>query len=390
MSALATGCPECGAVMESDGDRYACSCGHRGEQGALDLPDDVEQITMFDVAPDYRLHPKYRKGIFRTRADLAESLRQEGRDRIYHVLSFGGGTQSAHLLEQHLRGEIHYDYIIFSDTGAEPRFIHEQVAWWQARQQALGNTTPFIVTRHGSMEGGLEEMLMRWILTDYQRFQMPVYCATLNQATGEIKPAGMMPRQCTVDFKIVPVKQAARRAVLAEHVLRHNQKMPDNVGFVIDIGFSYDEIRRINTDQSPQFRYIRLAYPLVEENLTTADSIRFLEQNQFPTRRSRCYLCPFNCDGSRDIGMDWDEIIEAEPLSFLKACWFDAEIRRVQMTGTKIMHSVPYLHYSRRPLMEVYSAECEQLMQQHTKALAAWIDEWEKRIEQKWIKEVGA
>lgn len=356
----------------------------------LKKPEKVEQMTMFDEAPDFRLHSAYRSGVFRTRADLAEGLREEGRDEIYHVLSFGGGTQSAHLMEQHLRGEIHYDYIAFSDTGAEPEFIHEQVEWWQRRQQAVGNKTPFIITHHSSMSGGLEEMLMRWILTDYQRFQMPVYCSSLDRTTGEIKPAGMMPRQCTVDFKIIPVKQAVRRAVLQKHGLKPNQKMPANVGFIIDIGFSYDEIRRINTDQSPQYQYIRLAYPLVEENLTTADSIRFLEVNQFPTRRSRCYLCPFNCDGDRDIGMDWDEIIEAEPLSFLKACWFDAELRRVQLQGNKIMNSIPYLHYTRRPLAEVYATEYERLKGAYASRLNEWVNKWRQVIEEKWMKEIAA
>jgi hypothetical protein len=354
------------------------------------VADKVEQMSMFDISPDFRLHSKYRDGVFRTRAELANSLREEGRDEIYHVLSFGGGTQSAHLMEQHLRGEIHYDYIAFSNTGAEPEFIHEQVKWWQRRQQEVGNKTPFIITRHSSMSGGLEEMLMRWILTDYQRFQMPVYCSSLDRTTGEVKPAGMMPRQCTVDFKIIPVKQAVRRAVLQKHGLRANQKMPKNIGFIIDIGFSYDEIRRINTDQSPQFQYIRLAYPLVEENLTTADSIRFLEVNQFPTRRSRCYLCPFNCDGDRDIGMDWDEIIEIEPLSFLKACWFDAELRRVQLSGTKIMHSIPYLHYSRRPLAEVYAADYERLKDLYLFKLKDWVIKWHLKIQDKWMKEIAA
>lgn len=343
-----------------------------------------EQLELFEIAPDYRDHKKYRDGIFKTKAQLMEELQLLGRDRIYHVLSFGGGTQSAHLLEQHLQGLIHYDYIIFSDTGAEPQFIHEQVAWWQQRQRACGNTTPFLITHHSSMERGLEEMLMRYIHTDYQRFQMPVYCNTLDPATGEVKAAGMMPRQCTVDFKIIPVKQAARRAVMELHGLEYRQQMPDNIGFIIDIGFSYDEIRRINTSQSPQFKYVRLAYPLVEQNETTAGSIRFLEQNGFPTRRSRCYLCPFNCDGARDIGMDWDEIIESEPFSFLKACYFDGSLREVQRTGSKIMRSIPYLHYSRRPLAEVYAAEYERISAVHGVELAEWVSSWEAEIREKW------
>lgn len=41
---IATGCPECGAVMESDGDRYACpACGHKGEQGAFNFGKRMER-----------------------------------------------------------------------------------------------------------------------------------------------------------------------------------------------------------------------------------------------------------------------------------------------------------------------------------------------------------
>lgn len=339
----------------------------------------MEQLTLFEVEADFRNHPKFRKGTFKTKHQLENEMVASGKDRIYNVLSFGGGTQSAHLLEQHFRGEIDYDYIIFSDTGAEPQFIHEQVAWWRARQRKVGNTTPFIVTHHSSMDRGLEEMLMRYILTDYQRFQMPVYCSQIDPATGEIVPAGIMPRQCTVDFKIVPVKQAARRAVMDSLGLEYRQKLPDDIAFIIDIGFSYDEIRRINLYQSPQFKYMFLAYPLVEENLTTQDSIDFLIANDLPTRRSRCYLCPFNCD-DHESGMDWEEIIRTEPLSFLKACWFDEQLREVQRSGTKIMRSIPYLHYSRRPLKEVYKIEWTLAMTGHYQELKRWIDRWEREI----------
>ncbi|CCC86282.1 hypothetical protein PPM_p0132 (plasmid) [Paenibacillus polymyxa M1] len=342
----------------------------------------LEQMDLFDNMRDFRLHKKYLDGLFKTKQELIEQLQTEGRERIYHVLSFGGGTQSSHLLEQHFRGEIHYDYIIFSDTGAEPQFIHEQVDWWRKHQVNMGNHTPFLITRHNSMERGLEEMLMRYILTDYQRFQMPVYCNSVNQ-NGEVKAGGMLPRQCTVDFKIVPVKQRVRQMVLKEHGLGPKQQIPKNVGIIIDIGFSYDEIRRINTYQSPQYDYVKLAYPLVEANKTTEDSILFLEQHGYPLRRSRCYLCPFNCSAERAIGMDWEEIIESEPFSFVKALWFDAKLREVQSTGTKIMRSIPYLHYSRKPLSEVFP-QAKYLTNAYKKELSQWIAEWHGYIIDKW------
>jgi hypothetical protein len=332
---------------------------------------------------DFKGHKKYRDGVFKTKFEIERELKDQGKDQIYNVLSFGGGTQSAHLLEQHFRGEIHYDFIIFSDTGAEPQFIHEQVEWWKNRQRECGNTTPFITTHHGSMEKGLEEMLMRYIHTDYQRFQMPVYCSKIDEETGEIIPVGMMPRQCTVDFKIIPVKQTARRLVMEELGLGYRQKIPAKIAFIIDIGFSYDEIRRINLYRSPQFNYMFLAYPLVEENKTTEDSIQFLIENGMPIKRSRCYLCPFNCD-DLSVGMDWEEIIKNEPISFLKACYFDEQLRSVQRTGKKIMRSIPFLHYSRTPLIEVYAAAYEGIYKCHNEEFSSWLAEWEGFINEKY------
>ncbi|MDN4067662.1 hypothetical protein QYF50_07115 [Paenibacillus vini] len=327
------------------------------------------QLTLFDIEPNFMYHRKYREGIFKTKAEIEDLLKEQGRDRIYYVLSFGGGTQSAHLLEQHFRGEIHYDYIIFSDTGAEPDFIHGQVEWWKQRQKEFNNTTPFIITRHGSMDRGLgiikgskcPSTVIRWI-----------------HIPEKIKAAGMMPRQCTVDFKIIPVKQKARSLVMEELGLGFRQQMPSNIGFIIDIGFSYDEIKRINTFQSPQFKYMYLAYPLVEENMISEQSIEFLELHGFPSKRSRCYLCPFNCGSDRNNGMDWEEIIECEPLSFLKACYFDEELRKVQSTGKKIMHSIPYLHFSRQPLKEVYKFDYKVISVMFRNAFVAWLDEWDK------------
>lgn len=80
------------------------------------------QLDLF--GNDYTQHKKYINGVFKTKQEIIELLKLEGKDDIYFVLSFGGGTQSAHLLEEHLRGNIHYDFIVFSDTGAEPEFIH--------------------------------------------------------------------------------------------------------------------------------------------------------------------------------------------------------------------------------------------------------------------------
>ncbi|MDG3045519.1 hypothetical protein OE903_23180 [Bacillus sp. B6(2022)] len=307
-------------------------------------------------------------------------LKAKGKDDIYHVLSFGGGTQSAHLLEDHLQGKIHYDFIVFSDTGAEPEFIHKQVEWWQRRQKSLGNTTPFIVTHHKSMHGGLEEMLWRYIETDYQRFQMPLYFSKIDDEGNET-PAGITPRQCTIDFKIIPVKQAVRNRIMDKYGLEPRQRFPSNVAIVQDIGFSFDELNRVSMWRSPQYKYVYMTYPLVEQGLTTKDSIEFLAANGFPEKRSRCYLCPFNCSSDRGIGMDWEEIIQEEPLSFLKACYFDSRLRELLSRGEKRLTSIPYFHYSRTPLKDVFSDEYESVVLTHGCELKEWKARWSELIE---------
>lgn len=341
------------------------------------------QLNLFEVETNYKHHLKYTNGLLKSKQEIIEIAKLSGKKKFYKVLSFGGGTQSAHLLEEHFKGNIEYDYIVFSDTGAEPQFIHDQVTWWQKRQKEVGNKTPFIVTTHNSMKRGLEEMLMRYIFTDYQRFQMPLYFNKVTEE-GEIKPAGMMPRQCTGDFKIVPVQQAVRKMIKEELGLRSKQPMPKDVAIIMDIGFSYDEINRVGGYVSHQSKYIYLSYPLIEDGLTTEDSIKFLEENNFPSKRSRCYFCPFNCDGKGN-GMDWDEIIHDEPISFLKACYFDDQLRAVQADGQKNMQNIPYFHYSRTPLREVYSTQFEAINLEYITQLSEWINEWLEFLKSKYI-----
>lgn len=233
------------------------------------------------------------------------------------------------------------------------------------------------------MVNGLEEMLFRYILTDYQRFQMPLYFNRLDENGKEVQ-AGMTPRQCTVDFKIIPVKQAVRQMILKKYGLKPRQRFPQNVAIIQDIGFSYDELNRVSTWQSPQYKYIYMSYPLVELGLITQDSIDYLADNNFPLRRSRCYFCPFNCD-LRDIGMDWYEIIETEPLSFLKAVWFDEELRKIVRAGKKNLLNIPYFHYSRRPLKEVYEKEYKAIKKKYEKELNEWLNKWKAYTKRKYV-----
>lgn len=291
---------------------------------------------------------------------LIDRLVSEGK-KIFRVLSFGGGTQSAWLLDQHIKGHIDYDLIVFADTGAEPAFIHQQVAWWRKRTYERG--TPFRIVTHNQMRRGLEEMLFRYIFTDYDRFQMVAHC----------EGAGMLPRQCTVDFKITPVLREARRAVMGERKV-----FPDDWVLVVDIGFAVDEQRRAKRNQSMQYKYAWLTYPMIDAGITVEESLRYLRERGYPDQRSRCYFCPFQSDTK--LGMSWQEIIKREPFSFLKACWLDEKIREAVRSGNKRLRNLPYFHHSRQPLIDRYRDDYSRISAEYETELLVWIDEMKNLI----------
>lgn len=57
------------------------------------------QLSFFEN--DYRQTKKYLDGVFKSKQEIVELLHKEGKNDIYFVLSFDGGTQSTHLLEEH-------------------------------------------------------------------------------------------------------------------------------------------------------------------------------------------------------------------------------------------------------------------------------------------------
>lgn len=83
MSETPTGCPECGAAMQQDGDLYACgACGHRGEQGAIKVPEQAP--TQVKVWREDMLTPEqaefqisgYEEVLESSKRDLADLQRQ--------------------------------------------------------------------------------------------------------------------------------------------------------------------------------------------------------------------------------------------------------------------------------------------------------------------------
>lgn len=52
--------------------------------------------------------------------------------------------------------------------------------------------------------------------------------------------------------------------------------------------------------------------------------------------------------------------------------------------GKKHLRNIPYFHYSRKPLKEVYEKEYEVIKKKHEKEFINWLDNWKKYIREKY------
>jgi hypothetical protein len=132
---------------------------------------------------------------------------------------------------------------------------------------------------------------------------------------------GLGRRQCTSNYKIVPIKRKLRAlGATARHPA------------LVLKGISLDEVGRMN---EPDVRYIRHSYPLIERRMTRIDCLLWLADHAYPRPpRSACVGCPFRNTE------DW-RAVRADPNAWADALEFDAAIRPA------------YLHFSLQPLASV-------------------------------------
>jgi len=147
---------------------------------------------------------------------------------------------------------------------------------------------------------------------------------------------GIIPRQCTWDFKVVPLDQAARKI----GGIKRGQK---TVGVIQWIGISLDEVVRMKPGRHPWSEH---RWPLIEKRITRHDCKRWMESHGYPEPpRSACLYCPYHSDH------EWRRLRDDEPESFAEAVRVDKEIRRLkQKAGFK---NLPFVHRLCVPLDEV-------------------------------------
>ena len=96
---------------------------------------------------------------------------------------------------------------------------------------------------------------------------------------------GMIRRQCTMDYKIVPVMKSIRKL----HKLEPRKRMkPTEVW----IGISIDEASRM---KDSRFYNVKYKYPLIDKYYSRHDCIKYFESNNYPVPgKSSCVFCPYH------------------------------------------------------------------------------------------------
>lgn len=236
------------------------------------------------------------------------------------VISLGAGVQSSAMALMAARGEITPmpDFAIFADTMAEPDHIYEWLDW-------LETQLPFPVLRvsHGNLLDAVKSGV------DGKRFATPPFFT-------EGDRAGLLRRQCTSEYKVMPIQKKLRE--LSGY--KKGQRIP--AGTVEQwIGISQDEIQRMK--MSPD-KWVVNRWPLLEKRFSRLHCLEWMRDRQYPLpQKSACTFCPYHDNAT------WQKMKDTDPKSWAEAVAVDEAIRDGFAKTTQKL----YVHRSLIPLKDV-------------------------------------
>lgn len=151
------------------------------------------------------------------------------------VMSFGAGVQSTAVMTLAGEGMIPMpSRWVFSNPQFESGLTYEHLARCKDYIGRKGGRLD--VVSAGSIKDDAIEFAKRRANADVKRYaSIPLFIRKLNGREG------IMPRQCTSEYKIDPIEKFHRREVLG---LKKRQRAPKEPAVSVWVGFSKDEERR--------------------------------------------------------------------------------------------------------------------------------------------------
>lgn len=262
------------------------------------------------------------------------------------VISLGRGVQSWGLAAMSALGVLPpVDAAIHADTGHERTGTYAHAAkwtlWLEERgvrvvtvqgdklrpDEHWGKTAGVRIPAFTSWASDQWVEIGDWIETEEDEIWMGTGEKRLAHRAGD--PSGMLGRQCTRDWKLVPIKRWLQAHRSGDRVEQW-------------IGITLDEVTRMGQSD---VKYSTLVYPFIEmldRPWTRGMVMRWLRENDLDIPvKSSCVFCPYRDNGT------WREIKLAGNGDWQKALEADRAIRD-HMPGYRA-----YLHRTRQPLADV-------------------------------------
>lgn len=236
------------------------------------------------------------------------------------ILSLGAGVQSTTLALMSARGDLpRLDCAVFADTGWEPQAVYRHLDWLEAQ-------LPFPVHRTARPGSDLGQHAIDIATSPVTRTASPPWFTD--------EPRGMLPRQCSKEYKTRVVGQKVRELL----GLAKGERGPK--GKVVEqwLGISRDEMQRMKDAEQP---FATNIFPLVDLGMTRRDCKQWLRDRQYPMPpKSSCIFCPYRGDDQ------WRDMRDNAPADWEKAVQLDEAIR----PGFHGMEGEAFVHRQRVPL----------------------------------------
>lgn len=245
-----------------------------------------------------------------------------------HVLNLGAGVQSSTLALIAAEGKLieRPDFAVFADTGWEPQGVYDHL-------KRLIPLLPYPV--HVASNGNLRERLLTLESEDAEDHARRYAAVPFFVAGG-----GMGRRQCTKEYKIMPIRWTIKRELGIADGARGDVRHGIAVCWM---GISTDEATRM---RDSDVAWVENRYPLIELGMSRLDCIAWLQKHGHPIPpKSSCLGCPYHDN------KHWERMRRDTPDEFADTVRVDHAIRN---TGTLPgMRGKQYIHRSLKPLDEV-------------------------------------
>lgn len=249
---------------------------------------------------------------------------------VLNIISLGAGVQSSTMSLMAKHGEITPmpNGAIFADTHAEPMAVYAWLDW-------LEKQLPFPVYRVSAgdlSKAGMDLRTSRRSGKPYIRHLVPTF--TLSKRDGP----KMMPRKCTMDFKIVPIQRKLKE-------LARPQRNEKRILVRSWIGISWDEIQRM---KHSRVAWIENIHPLIDRRVTRDGCLQWMKEHGYPKPpRSACVFCPFH--NSRE----WRRLQLESPQEFYRAKEFERKLNEANEANEARTAKGDFLHRSCVPIDKV-------------------------------------